>query len=561
MKAKRIVAAVLVLILASSMFLMTACNRDAAQGGGAAANFNRDGILIFGAQGWDSRFNPIMSTNIYDAMVNTLIFQGLITQTPAAEPIGMLATHWEVSNEHLTYTFFIDPRAAFSDGRPLTAYDVEFTFTTMAHPLYDGPRTNHVQDLVGFYEFNTGQAGHVAGIRVIDAHTIAFDHTVASPQHIWNFGFGILCREHYAFEVWDDFMAQLGNPFGSGQFIMVDHVFQQWIEFERNENFWNPDVEINLAGIVMRDVPMDSIIPALRAGEIHFAELSVNMDHLEALRATDNVRYTLFVANNLRHVTFNTTRPHLSDHRVRQALAYAFDTRAYIVADTGSPDLRSVGVSPWAPTSWAFPGIDALNTYEFNMDRAHQLMDEAGWIMQPNGFRYKDGQRMRIHWLIYPEAAWPGIITGMASHTWGELGVELDIQMFDFATVGSMTTQRAAGEGDFDIFQMGWSMAIDPDLRGGLWDATRTEPGNFFSSGFTYQRLMDLIELGATTFDINERKAIYHEIAQITNYYLPVWVLSNGMNLWAFDNRVHNLEVGVFQRWDLALVQQGTWVE
>ena len=528
----------------------------------APQDISRDGVLTFGGSGWAGWFNPIMATNIYDQYVNHLVFEGLVWNNMAGEPIPMLATRWEISNNNRTYTFFLDPRATFSNGRPLTAHDVSFTHHTMAHPLYDGPRTGHVWDLVGFDAFNSGCADHIEGIRVIDDHTIEFTHVVASPQHIWNFGFGILCREHYAFDTWDQFLAQTLNPLGSGQFMLADIVFQgdefERIVLERNDNHRNAD-RINLAGIVMHNVWAGVL--EISTGGIDIAMLQAHTDALDATRAADNLWYNLFVANTLRHITFNTTREHLSDHRVRQALAYAFNTEAYIIAETGSPDLRSVGNSPFSPVSWAFPGTDALNNYDFNMERAHQLMDEAGWLMADNGFRYKNGERFRIHWLIYPEAAWPSIISDMAYHSWGELGVETDIEMHDFATVQWLASIPPAGEGQFDVFQMGWSMAIDPDLRGGLWDATQTGEGAFFSSGFTHPRLMELIELGATTMNQVERTRIYHEIAQITNYYLPVWVLSNGTQLWVFNERVNNLEVGPFLTWPNAIVQQGTWVE
>lgn len=560
MKSKKMLRNFLALAIVGIM-IFAACGRGGNNAGGAAGGeIHRDGTLVFGGQGWGGLFNPIMNTNIYDAYVNGLVFQGLISNDMQGIPIGILATHWTVSDDGLTYTFHIDPRATFSNGRPLTAHDVSFTFHTIAHPYYDGPRTDAVEDLVGFQEFRDGYVDHVAGIRVIDNHTIAFDHVLASPVHIWNFSYGILCSEYYAFNTWEEFMLLIDRPFGSGPFVFVDYVFQQWIEFTRNENFWNPDKQPNLAGIVMRDIPQESLVPELLAGNIHVAMPAANMDNLTAIQDADNLWYNLFVANTLRHITFNTLRPHLSDHRVRQALAYAFDTEQYIFADTGSFDLRAVGNSPFSPVSWAFPGVDALNNYEFNMERAHQLMDEAGWLMQPNGFRYKDGERFHIHWLIYPEAAWPGIITGMASHTWRELGVDLTIDMFDFTTVQAMASQPAVGEGQFDIFQMGWIMGIDPDLRGGLWDATQTQEGGFFSSGFTHPRLMELIALGAATMEIEDRIPIYHEIAEITNYYLPVWVLSNGTMLWTFSNRVNNIEVGPFFNWIGAITQQGTWL-
>ncbi|MDR2183783.1 MAG: ABC transporter substrate-binding protein [Clostridiales bacterium] len=528
-----------------------------------ADGINRDGIFTYGGAGWDGVFNAIMHSNIYDSYVNTLIFEGLITNNALGEPIPLIATHWELSNENLTYTFFINPLAAFSDGRPVTAHDVEFTFTTIAAPEYDGPRTSAVQFLVGFEEFNEGLADSVEGIRVIDDLTIEFTHVIASPQNIWNFGFGILCREYYAWNTWDDFMALIDQPFGSGQFVLVDYVFQQHIFMERNENYWNPDREINLAGVVMRQVPSESIIPSAIAGEINMGQATSSMDNLEALRGADTASEVLFVANTLRHVTFNTARPHLSDHRVRQALAYAFDTRAYIVADTGSPDLRTVGVAPFSPVSWAFPDPATLNDYEFNMERAGQLMDEAGWTMGDSGYRYNaDGERFRLDWLIYHEAPWPGIITGMAAHTWGpgELGAELNIQMMDFTTVAALTSDMPPGEKDFDVFQMGWSMAIDPDLTGGLWDFDAHVAGGFNNSGWYNTRFQELIELGRSTFDQDERTAYYHELAAMANYYLPVWVLSNGTNLFALTDDVRNLEVSAFMGPFLALTQQGTWI-
>ena len=525
---------------------------------------NRDGILVFGGSGWAGIFNSIMSNNLYDRYVTDIVKEGLISNNAAGEPVPKIALSWEISNENRTYTFFMDPRAAFSDGTPVTAHDVSFTFHTIAHPLYDGPRYNAVQDLLGVEAFTAGEADSVEGIRVIDDHTIEFTHVNSSPQHIWNFGYGILSEAYYAFgDDWDHFMSLIDRPFGSGQYVFVDYVFQQWIEFERNENYWNPDVQINLAGVIMREVPNESIVPAVIAGEIHIGEAPVNLDNLEALQAAPNVHPNLFVANTLRQITFNTLRPQLEDHRVRQALVYAFDTHAYIVADTGSPDLRSVGTSPFSPVSWAQPPVGTLNEYEFNMERAHELMDEAGWLMADDGFRYKDGERMRLEWIIYHEAAWPGIITGLASQTWGELGVELDIQMMDFATVNSFTSDLPVGEKQFDIYQMGWSMAIDPDLRGGLWDGSESQihGGSFFNSGWRDERLMELIERGAEEFDQAERTRIYHEIAEITNYYLPVWVLSNGRNLWPIATSVHNLENSAFYSWTNALITDTPWIE
>ena len=537
---------------------------DAATNTVAISAINRDGTLVFGGSGGSYNFNPAMFFNHFDNMVNTLVFEGLVSNNAAGEPIPLLATHWNISDDGLTYTFYIDPRAAFSDGRPLTAFDVAFTYHAMLHPTGDAWRFSQLQDMVGAREFNFGDADYIKGIVVIDDHTIQFTYETANPRHIWNFALGILCAQYYAFESWHDFITLMNQPFGSGQFIFVDYAFAQWVELERNDNYWNPDVNINLAGITMLDLPVEIIADAAIFGEIHFGQAASNAENLDFLNAEASVNAKIIAASNQRHVTFNTTRPQLSDHRVRQALAYAFDTHAFILTDAGHPDLLGVGASPFASDSWANPPVGMLNTYDFNMQRAAELMDEAGWLMGESGYRYnaQSGERFAIEWAIYHEAAWPGIMTDMARDTWGQLGIEIDVVISDFMFITSMITDTTPEELVFDIFQMGWSVSTEPDMRGGVWDGSNDQnaPGTFFSSGFRYDRLIELIELGATTMNQSERAAIYHEIAQITNYYIPIWVITTGTQLWAVNRDVHNLEISMFVNPMMAVVQQGTWI-
>jgi peptide/nickel transport system substrate-binding protein len=231
------------------------------------------------------------------------------------------------------------------------------------------------------------------------------------------------------------------------------------------------------------------------------------------------------------------------------------------MADFGDLGLANVGVAPFSGVSWAHPDPSTLNDYAFDMVRAAQLMDEAGWIMQSDGYRWKDGQRFELNWLIYHEANWPGIVTGMAADTWGQLGVHITIEMMDFTTVQARTTQAPLDQRDFDIYQMGFSLAIDPDLTNGLWDFDAHREGGFNGSGWYNTRFQELIHLGRSAFGVENRQPIYHELAQMANYYMPVWPLSTGTELHATTSDVHNFEIGAFMTWTLAILQQGTWVE
>jgi len=70
--------------------------------------------------------------------------------------------------------------------------------------------------------------------------------------------------------------------------------------------------------------------------------------------------------------------PKLGDVRVRQALLYALDRENFILAQYGSTDIARVGLAPISPSSWAFPDESELNRYEFDLDKAAALLDDAG---------------------------------------------------------------------------------------------------------------------------------------------------------------------------------------
>lgn len=154
-----------------------------------------------------------------------------------------------------------------------------------------------------------------------------------------------------------------------------------------------------------------------------------------------------------------------------------------------------------------------LNAYDYDLEKAGQLMDEAGWTMGEDGFRYKDGQKFSVNWLVYTDSTWTQTISSMAADSWKQLGVELDIQLMDFDTVASRTTDPAPADKDFDIYTMGFSLSVDPDPTGALFDADAYVAGGFNASGYRNDRAQELIKQGRAEFDNEKRKPIYQESA------------------------------------------------
>ena len=519
----------------------------------AAEEPKGDQILKFGASSFDGVFNPIMSDNVYDAYISDIIFEKLITNTPEGEYVPAI-TEWELSEDKLTYTFTLKDGIKFSDGTPLTTEDVEFTYKAIAHPDYNGPRAYAVNNFVGYDAYHNGETDVFEGIKVIDEKTISFTFNdgLAAPANIESFVYGIMPKAYYDFENWEDFLALVDKPLGSGIMVLDSWEPKQFILLKKNANYWDPANGAKIDGVLVSEVPDESVLSALQTNQIDFAQISANAENLKAAQAMDNINIANYLGNGYTFMCFNTLRPTLSDVRVRQALMYALDRESFIEVQYGE-GLASVGMAPISPASWAFPDSSELNAYKFDMEKAGQLMDEAGWKMESDGYRYKDGQKFAVTWLVYTDSAWPGTLSGMAADTWKQLGVDLTIELMDFNTVAARTMDAEPGQKDFDIYTMGFSLSIDPDPTGALFDDNAFVAGGFNASGYKNPEAMELVRKGKTEFDTAKRAEIYKEWAKIMNYEIPHVIIAYRSEIWGINKRVEGMFIDTYATWDQSL--------
>ena len=562
---KRVFALLFVLLLTFTLF--ASCNKSNADSdkpstsdnkpstsSNASSSGDEEKILVMGLSSVDGVFNPVLADQVYDDYVVACIFDGLVDNDAKGDYIPGLAT-WEISDDHLTYTFTLKDGVAFSDGSPLTADDVAFTYEVMALPEYDGPRSYAVDMFKGYEAFHNGDTDVFEGITVIDSKTISFtfeefydDEPVASPANIECFIYGILSKDYYAFDSWDDFKSLNDQPFGSGMLVFNSWALNEYVKMDTNYNYWDTTNALKIDGVLLTNVPEESLIGALSTGDIDFGQLTATQENWDEASSTSGVNTIKYLGNGYTFLCFNTKKPMLNDLRVRQALMYAIDRKSFISAYYG-PDLATPGLAPISPSSWAFPDMSDMNDYAFDLDKAGALLDDAGWLMGSDGFRYKDGNKFEIHWLVYEDSPWPGVLSGMAYDTWKQIGVDLVIEMMDFNSVADATMDREPDERDFDIYTMGFSLSIDPDPRGALFDADASAAGGFNASGFRDERSQQLMMQGRAEFDQSKRAAIYKEWAQLQNELIPTVIIAYRYEIWGINERVKGLDISTYATW------------
>ena len=474
---------------------------------------------------------------MYDGYVVSLVFEGLITNDAEGQYIPSLAESWELSDDKLTYTFTLKDGITFSDGSALTADDVAFTYNTIKEADYAGPRSA------------VGAA--IDTVTVVDDKTIAFKMVKASPANIANFTYGIMSKEYYAHSSFEELTQKNPTPMGTGKFVLEDGGYapKQYVKLTKNENYWDAENAPKIDGVTLSEVSEDTVLSALQAGEIDMCQPAAKAENVEAIDGMDNAHLVSYLGNGYTFMCFNTTRPTLAETEVRQALMYALDRKSFLKAEYGSDDLVSLGMAPISPVSWAYPGNDALNAYDYDLDKAAKMLDDAGWKdTDGDGIRDKDGTPLHLNWLVYTDSTWPGTLSSMAYDSWHKIGVDLEITQMDFNTVSSMTMDAEPGEKDFDIYTMGFSLSADPDPTGGLYDADAYVAGGFNASGFRDDKSQELIAEGLAEFDQDKRAEIYKEWAIRQNELVPTVVIAYRSEIWGIANRVHGLDdLGSYQ--------------
>lgn len=501
----------------------------------------RGNVLTVATNSLDGKFNSIMSDNVYDSWVNSLVFEPLVSNDAQGNPIPAAAKSWDVSEDKLTYTFHLNEGMTFHDGTPVTADDVAFTYITIADPDYDGPRGTVVNDMVGIEAYRTGEADSVEGIKVIDPLTISFTITEPNVQKVWDFIYGILPQHIYKYDNWESFKSTMNNPVGSGILKFEEFKVGEYVRLSRNDNFHGEKTKLD--GVVIKLQPTETATAAFAAGDIDLVNPPANLENYDIMTSTGIGTVQEFVGNGYNYVGFNLRNPKLSDKRVRQALAYGLNRELFI--ENQWEGFASTCNTPISPVSWAFPDPTTLNNYDYDVEKANALLDEAGWIdSDGDGIRDKDGVKLSLVWTAYNDVDWPLNLIALAKEEWKEIGVELEPELMEFNAVA----ERVFDKQEFEMFNMGWSLSIDPDPTA-IFGAEADVLGGYNAVGFHNDRAEEIFALGTQEYDQDKRAELYKEWAVIANEELPYLFNAYRNEIWGVNNRVKNMELGPYYDW------------
>ncbi len=427
------------------------------------------------------------------------IFSQLIDRDTDAVSIHPdVATSWEVSEDGLTYTFHLRDDVSFHDGEPLTAEDVKYSLQMFFHPDTGAShgRTSGLDQLEGAEAFENGEADEISGIKVLDDYTVELNLVRPRSSVLSNMA---------AFNIWPKHLLEgvpytdlvdteyaVRNPVGSGPFKMGDFEPDQFYILNANEDYY--DGRPYLDRIIFRiGLGGATAFAALENGEVHMAGRVTAVEY-ERYKDDPNIVLLGGQLGGGMTVWANHNRPLWQDARVRQALLYALDRESMAEAYYG--ELAEVLHLRLTNPEFVSPNI---TKYEYNPDRARELLAEASWDSEQEvSFvtYYQDDQNKRIH--------------AAMQQFWADVGIKVDLVYLD----GPAWVARVYDNDEFDLSYgcCGW---FNPDQLRLSLGCDRSWPAGRNVGHYCNEEFDALSEAAMSEPDPEKRKEMLYQATEI----------------------------------------------
>lgn len=417
------------------------------------------------------------------------------------------AERYEVSEDGLTWTFYLRDGLTWSDGTPLTANDFVYSWKRVCDPALAAPYAETVLGMVKGYD--EAAAGNIdaLGVSAPDDKTFVVELSETCTYFASLAAFATLSPVQKAtIDANGDAWAVSAKTYiGNGAFYLGEWVPGSHITMKKNTNYWNKDA-IKLDSIkfvLMEDA--NAAYSAYKSGEVLMIK-TVPTEEIPSLRG--NAEFFVEPIIGTYYVSLNTSVAPFDNPLVRKALSLSID-REYVAGTlmqgtySAAPNFMGPG---WVdPMNGDFKEkanegktyIDLTN-FDANLEEAKRLLAEAGY---PNGEGFPTVK------YTTNDSGYHKVFAEYAQQAWAELGITLEVEILEWS---SFTPIRRSG--DYQLARNGWVGDYnDPSNMLELFVSTNgNNDGKYNNPEFDA-----VMQIAKTTTDATERSLALHTAEDI----------------------------------------------
>jgi len=423
--------------------------------------------------------------------------------------------------------FKLRPGVKFHDGHVFDGYDVKFTYDAIMDAANVSPR------LPDYEPVKTVEVLHPLTVRIV------YKRLYSPALGTWMMG--ILPEHLLDSEALRDEGRRRGldpetmsirqsefnrEPTGCGPFVFREWKSDQYIVLDRFEKYWEGPP--NYHSYTYR------IVPDMLTQEMEFYAGTV--DRYGALphqvhRLKDDLRYQSFsgLSFGYTYIGYNRRRQPFDDLRVRKALGMAIDVEKIIRYVLYNQGQRITGPFPKQTDFYDH----AIQPLPYDPEGALQLLAEAGWNRNQEGWLEKDGKRLQFTLISNQGNPIRKQLLPIVQNAWRKIGVDVRTDLLEWAVF----IQERVNKLDFDALVLGWGMGIEPDLYQ-IWHSSQTGPYQLNFVGFKNAEADDLIIRIRQEYDRGRQISYCHRLHEIIAAAQPYTFLYVGKWTALLDKRI-----------------------
>lgn len=481
-------------------------------------------------------FNPLLVVDSASATAVGDVFDGLVRMNPlTTEMEPSLAERWEYNREGTVCTFHLRHGVRWHDGAPFTAADVGFTFDA----IFDSRVANSSK-------YTLLVDGQPIKTEVVDDYTIRLIvprpfapliNSVAQailPKHI----LGPALQNGTFAQTWG-----IDTPpekiIGTGPYRLVRYVPAQFLEFQRNSDYWMKDdagkplpylesqtvlIVPNQDTMYLKFLSGQTDIHSPRPEEV--GDLRGKTEQLkiavQQIGLDTGSQFVSFNRNPRHYVTSGKRDPRLTwftDLHFLKAIAHAVDKQAMIVNclnGYGQPAVAEI-----SPENKLYHNPN-LTDYDYNLDEARRLLAEAGYVSRDGQLYDSAGNAIEFTLNTNAGNQVREKMCSILKEDWTKLGMKVNYRPLDFTTL----VEKLDHTFDWDAILIGFTGTTEPNnganlLRSSgnlhMWNPSQSEPATQWEA-----KIDTLLEQGSRELDVQKRRTFYWQIQEILHTELPM---------------------------------------
>ncbi len=464
-----------------------------------------------------THMNPFMHTDGASNIVSSVIHQGLIGYRHNNEITALLAEDWDVSEDGLTWTFYLREGVKWHDGEEFTAEDVAYTYELILDPETASPRRA---------DFTP-----IDRVEVLDDYTLEVVTEEPYASLLDKVGTrGIVAKHHVEEHGLEDYNQ---HPLGTGPFEFEEWQPDDKIVLSRFDDYWEGKPYLEELEFVV--IPEPSVRQmAMETGEVHFNWWGVPDEDIPAMQESDDIEVLQYLQTDFHMLILNNNHPFFEDYRARQAIAHAIDQDA--IVDNFAEHSGVVGYGPYSEAYGDFYNPDVLTKFPYDPDKALDILGDLGWEENDDGvLEDEDGEEFEFDAMVRAGDE-QRINELVMMQSWlRDIGIKMNIQELEW----SLVLERLTETREYDACIVQFGASPDPDHY------TIFHPeGGFWIGQYDNERVNELLEKGRSVIDPEEREVYYDEYQEITSYEQAVIFLYHSQNTSTVNQRFEGMKDG-----------------